>query len=140
MRYYPLGHGEEMSEGAYQAAIDDDCSSFPAHAPSRNVWTTKDGTQVRISKMTDGHLINTIRYLRRKAEAAQFHCLSEAAALGCLLSGEQASADCDAFVEHLEAQHPSEWLEGNVPQYLPMLREARRRKLGDVREQIDECL
>jgi hypothetical protein len=32
------------------------------------VWTTKDGTQIRIYDMMNRHLVNTLRMLRRSAE------------------------------------------------------------------------
>lgn len=32
-------------------------------------WTTREGERIEIRKMTDSHLLNTIRYLRRNAEA-----------------------------------------------------------------------
>jgi hypothetical protein len=34
-------------------------------APPSNVWVTKDRQQIKVSDMTDAHLVNTIRYLRK---------------------------------------------------------------------------
>lgn len=140
---YPLGRGEEQSEGEYQAQYEM-CNEPPEPRPKRSeskyVWTTKDGTQIRVRKMTDSHLVNAIRFLRRNAEVAQQHDISNAESLASMLSGEIASDDCDAFVDHLKNQHPAEWLDEHVPQYSTMLREARRRKLVEVQEQIEELL
>lgn len=30
------------------------------------VWTTKDGTQLKVTQMTDSHLVNTERFLERR--------------------------------------------------------------------------
>lgn len=34
--------------------------------PTKTVWVTSDGIQVPIRKMTNSHLLNTIRFLRRR--------------------------------------------------------------------------
>jgi hypothetical protein len=33
------------------------------------IWTTRDGTQIPVSEMTDSHLANAIAYLERTADA-----------------------------------------------------------------------
>lgn len=35
---------------------------------NRGIWTTKDGRDIPIEEMTDAHLLNTIRFVRRRAE------------------------------------------------------------------------
>lgn len=30
------------------------------------IWTTKDGTQLKVTQMTDSHLVNTERFLERR--------------------------------------------------------------------------
>ena len=30
------------------------------------IWTTKDGTKIPVSKMTDSHILNTINLIKRK--------------------------------------------------------------------------
>jgi hypothetical protein len=36
----------------------------------RNIWTMRDGQRIPIREMSDAHLVNTIRYLRRTAHLA----------------------------------------------------------------------
>lgn len=36
-------------------------------------WTTKDGREIRVTEMTDAHLLNSIRMLERKAERDYEH-------------------------------------------------------------------
>lgn len=36
--------------------------------PSSLIWTTKDGRRIAIPNMTDDHLLNTIAFIRRRAE------------------------------------------------------------------------
>jgi hypothetical protein len=43
------------------------------------VWVTQDGTKIPVSQMTDGHVLNTLRFLRRKQAHSPmdyFRCLS----------------------------------------------------------------
>ena len=39
-------------------------------------WTTKDGSKIRICDMSDKHLLNTIRFIRRVAKASRQYVLS----------------------------------------------------------------
>lgn len=36
-----------------------------------SVWTTREGEQIRIADMGDGHLLNTIRYIERRVSQVQ---------------------------------------------------------------------
>lgn len=71
--YYPLGTGEEMSEGEYQA-MTDLLNDPPIDSSRRKVyvadapigwWTVRGGTQLEISKMTDAHLRNAIAFFEK---------------------------------------------------------------------------
>ena len=35
------------------------------HEAMRGFWTTKDGTRIHVSDMTESHIRNTIRYIER---------------------------------------------------------------------------
>lgn len=39
---------------------------FTLELDDNPVWTTQDGRKVKISKMSDRHLLNTIRYLEKR--------------------------------------------------------------------------
>lgn len=91
--YYPLGCGKEMSEGEYQASIEDglwedelsehaqDARDFDYEGEALEArivslhdfldglfpseWSTRDGRVLKIAGMTTSHLDNAIRYFER---------------------------------------------------------------------------
>lgn len=70
--YYPLGRGEEMSEGEYEyqyalcndAGRDDEAASVPHKAPVGQ-WRVRSGAVLKISEMSVEHLKNAISYFER---------------------------------------------------------------------------
>ena len=54
-------------------------------------WTTRSGMKIRICDMTDQHLVNAIRCLRREAEKIRMRHVDEAAAAVDMVNGEMAS-------------------------------------------------
>jgi hypothetical protein len=66
-------------------------------------WTTKDNKQLKLKEMTDSHLKNTIRYLRKKANEE----LSAYWNVGCMLHGEQAQYDWENQCDDVNEQHQS---------------------------------
>ncbi len=74
--FYPLGRGEDMSEGEYAAlqAMDEDpdedeiARDWPDHlnAPEGS-WQTRDDSTVLIRDMTDKHVRNAIRWMKARA-------------------------------------------------------------------------
>ena len=85
------------------------------------VWTTRDGRKIRICDMTDEHLLNTIRLLRRAKEKV----VSEGYKTLCFLRGEQAVFDLECELYQLEV--------GDIDVFHPLgevlLQEAHRRGL-----------
>lgn len=69
--YYPLGLGEEMSEGEYQASYCDPFDQVLDHDLDRTpralrepqppgLWKTRDGRVLVIAEMTVDHLTNSV--------------------------------------------------------------------------------
>ena len=66
MTYYPLGCGEEMSEGAYQAMFagyEVDTNGSLNEETGR--WRCRDGLVLAVADMSTKHLENAIRYFSR---------------------------------------------------------------------------
>jgi hypothetical protein len=40
--------------------------------PTKTIWQTRNGKRIPVRKMSDSHIINTIRMLRRNTEAAKW--------------------------------------------------------------------
>lgn len=93
---------------------------------NRKMWTTRDGTKVRIRDMTDSHLLNTIRMLDRFASAQRQVALIEAYAFADTVQGEQAGYDIENMIETLEEGDGEDF---RPPIYEDLVDEAYRRKL-----------
>ncbi len=64
-----------------------------------HVWTTRDGTKVPVTEMTDTHLKNTIAMLRR-LEATCADRVAASAAVASTLSGDMASYYAEGAIDH----------------------------------------
>lgn len=66
--YYPLGRGEDMSEGEYQA-MQAACDSAGAPPPRLDepagYWRTRNGSVIRVADMSSSHLLNAVRLFDR---------------------------------------------------------------------------
>jgi len=69
--YYPLGRGEDMSEGEYQYQVAlcesaglEDIEPVPPPAPV-GYWRVRGGALLEIVKMSTEHLKNAINYSER---------------------------------------------------------------------------
>lgn len=89
---------------------------------NRKMWTTKDGTKIRIKDMTDSHLLTTIKMLERKHSTV----ILEAYCFAGSLNGEMAQYAMEGEIDRLEEGDASEW----CPVYDDLLDEAMRRKLS----------
>lgn len=94
----------------------------PVQRKVTKVWTTKDGTRVRICDMTDSHLCNTIRFLQRAHDRA----VTDAFAFASLFDGESmASYYADQDADNAAQSTPDDVF----PLYSDLLAEAERRGL-----------
>jgi len=59
----------------------------------KKLWTTRDGTRVKVKDMEDRHLLNTHRMLRRSNTSAWF--------FGLLHAGSEDADKLDSYVEEV---------------------------------------
>lgn len=84
------------------------------------LWTTKNGSKIRIKDMTDEHLVNTIRMLERKNEADKQNVPYPS------FQGEMAQMYAESEFDALVDREPGDlW-----PIYDDMIEEAIKRKLS----------
>lgn len=92
-------------------------------------WVTQDGRRIRISKMEDRHLINTINMLKRKAPQMIDRELNSLASCMSLVQGDMASDSLDSEFNHVAGMSPEEYLYQVIPCWERLLNEARKRRL-----------
>jgi len=97
--------------------------------PTKTVWVTKSGQRIKVRDMTDSHLVNTIRYLRRHAEISITQYLHAAYSMEGYLSGEMAQVFIAQDIDMLEEADADEMLSDAVPCWETMLDEVEKRKL-----------
>lgn len=93
------------------------------------VWTTKEGQHIPISQMTDRHLKNTIRMLKRTASARRENAIAILSAGTMQVSGDMALEALESELNMAESMDDEEFLEWSVPQYDELLKESERRGL-----------
>ncbi len=97
--------------------------------PTKTFWVTREGDSIAVVDMEDGHLVNTIRMIRRRA--LRVKSINEAVLLRGhdSLNGEMAHDALDEEIEASRETSADEWATEHVPCYALMLRETVRRNL-----------
>lgn len=119
---------ESMGEYEEHYAL---CNPSPPK-PTTTVWVTRDGQQVAVRDMSDQHLVNTIRMLRRKAPRMM---VATELSLYAYLDSDppDGAADCaESALREMEETDADEFLEGTVPTFRALLAEAEKRGLTEA--------
>jgi hypothetical protein len=89
------------------------------------IWTTKDGTRIRICDMTDSHLLNTIALLKRIAKQGRREILFHYPDF----QGEMAQFYAEQSWEGVASTHPDDFAYEEYPILEPLEMDAERRGL-----------
>lgn len=107
---------------------------------SANVWTTREGHRVRIRDMEDSHLVNTVRFIRRRNRARRFWLSTRAALRAASYAATAPDGAADAAygsIAYYETEAGKDYLFGErYPIFEKLLAEAARRGL-DTRTKRD---
>lgn len=90
------------------------------------VWKTKAGQKIPINKMSDQHLCNALRMLKRMAHGVQAETIEGCGSLMCSVSADMASYYTEQAFDEAVA---SDWSEFTPPIFDKMEELARNRKL-----------
>ena len=96
---------------------------------SPTIWTTRKGVQVRIVEMEDRHLVNTLKYLRRRAEWYLRGEIDAGYRVLGWLTGDMATYYAEQEISILEGTDPHDLLSVKCPQYDNMFDELNKRGL-----------
>jgi hypothetical protein len=95
------------------------------------LWKTKEGHRLRICDMTDQHIKNAMRYLRRAAEESLSNEISAAYSVSSSFNPDgMAAYYADQDIERMEGMCVDEWIELHYPIYELLEKDAIRRGLA----------
>lgn len=125
---------DDMSEGEYQyqMAMCDAAGEDTRPEPTVTIWVTKEGQRIHVKMMTDRHLVNTIKMLRRWASKARLTAAMEADSFSATTNGEMAELFASQDAERLYAMDDDDFIEMQVPTWERLLKEAEKRGLSDL--------
>ena len=92
-------------------------------------WKTRDGREIEISKMSDGHLLNTIKFLERNAEKYRMAMAYQTDVYSTMTNGEMASLCLEQDAFQMYEMSGDDWLETYCPEYNEMIDEQLKRGL-----------
>lgn len=121
MSRHPIKNDGDEWDFPEPADCDIDESAAASFRPCKKLWTTRDGTKIRICDMGDSHIINTIHMLQRNH--TRLVCEAYRAYVG--LQGEMAIDSLDREIAHMETEGP----DATQPLYTELCVEADRRGL-----------
>lgn len=94
----------------------------------QGIWMTKDGKKIKISDMSDGHLINSVRLLQRTVGKMRLgHQLSGFSILN-FVNGEMAEMAIENALQQEMEMDDEEWLEYHTS-YEELIEEAKKRDI-----------
>lgn len=94
-------------------------------------WTTIDGKRIPIPELSDSHLLNIIRMLRRQAPHVKEVALEEGYNFLSTLRGEMATYYAEQDIQSVEDSTDEEFLSEYHPLWDDLVAEANRRGLND---------
>jgi len=95
--------------------------------PTATVWVTREGQRIPVKDMTDVHLVNTIRYLRRQKRNQMME-----AALRMAEFSEPPEGFWDDWADDSDVD---DYLLRSCPTFETMLAEVRKRGLSQLAEE-----
>lgn len=118
-----------MAEGMFYLDIEGP-GLIARGAVAEDVWTTRSGRQVRIAKMGDQHLVNTVKVLRREAPEQMYQaCLQWDFRLE---NGPPVAEAEEWLVGFYQRADVEEFLRISVQQYSRLLQEVEKRGLFEL--------
>lgn len=95
----------------------------------KTIWITNDGRKINIKDLEDSHLMNIIKYLRKREAYFKDQAFMSGNMLAMTLQGEMAIATIENDLARLDDMDEEEFLSTYIPCYTTLLKEAIKRKL-----------
>lgn len=128
----------EASSYYIEGSIGEEFQDFRAsqhYRLTKEIWITKAGDAIKVVEMTDDHLRNTIRMLRRNREylaIVEIIQISQYIEMAPDGAADAAMRELDIMEDEMDEfeNDDDSWLLNHVAPYALMLKEAKRRKMN----------